>query len=56
LIPQFKERVIDKVTQEYMKSDIFIIRWLREKDFNLEEAEKLLMNVSPLIKYILNQS
>jgi len=44
ILDKFKETVISKVPHDYMKEDIYLIRWLRAKKFNLKAAETLLMD------------
>lgn len=44
---QFKKAVLPKLEKEhaYMRSDIYLIRWLRAKNLNLRQAENMLMEV-----------
>lgn len=40
---QFKQRVVNKLPHDYMKQDIYLIRWLRGKTMKCEQ--KLLTHV-----------
>jgi len=42
-LDKFKQRVIRTVPQDYMKDDIYLIRWLRARDFNVKAAEEFLI-------------
>jgi hypothetical protein len=41
---RFKARVLPKLPHEYMKQDLFLVRWLRVKDFDVDSAEEALMS------------
>ncbi|XP_021951362.1 SEC14-like protein 2 [Folsomia candida] len=43
VLDQFKESVKGRLPQEYMYEDIYLIRWLRAKDFRLKDAENMIM-------------
>jgi len=43
-LDKFKKIMRDRLPQSYMKEDIYLVRWLRAKDFNLKEAEEFLMD------------
>jgi len=43
LILKFREMVEDQLTQEYMKVDEYLIRWIKAKDFSLNGAKDMLM-------------
>lgn len=51
---QFKEMVMPRMKNEpdYMKTDFYLMRWLRAKNFHLQQADSLLMEVS--IPYLLS--
>jgi len=44
ILDKFKLRVISKLPDEYMKDEIYLVRWLRVKRFNLDAAESLLLD------------
>jgi hypothetical protein len=41
-LAKFREMVKDVTYKEYMKSDPYLIRWLRARDFDLKEADTML--------------
>jgi len=41
-LDKFKANVLPKLTQDYQKSDLYLIRWLRAKNFNIKDAEEML--------------
>ncbi|CAL8085636.1 unnamed protein product [Orchesella dallaii] len=41
-LDRFKERVAHKLPHDYMADDIYLVRWLRAKNFNIEQAEQML--------------
>jgi len=43
-LDKFKASVISKLPHAYMKHEIYLIRWLRARKFNIKAAEQLLMN------------
>jgi hypothetical protein len=43
ILDEFKEILKGKLPQEYMYEDIYLIRWLRAKNFRVKEAEAMLM-------------
>ncbi|OXA52221.1 Patellin-2 [Folsomia candida] len=43
-LDKFKANVLPKLTKDYQKSDIYLIRWLRAKNFNVRAAEEMLMS------------
>ncbi|OXA64701.1 protein real-time isoform X2 [Folsomia candida] len=43
LLDKFKQRVIDRLPHEYMKKEIYLIKWLRSSDFQLDTAEDRLI-------------
>lgn len=45
---QFRKNVLPRLEKEhdYMKTDIYLVRWLRAKSFNLRLAENMLIEVS----------
>ncbi|CAL8099399.1 unnamed protein product [Orchesella dallaii] len=43
LLLQFKASVIPKLPHDYMKSDVYLIRWLRARNFNAKKAEELIL-------------
>lgn len=42
---KFKERVVNKLPEPFMRTDFYLIRWLRRKDFDIPQAEHMLMQV-----------
>ncbi|OXA56328.1 SEC14-like protein 2 [Folsomia candida] len=42
-LDKFKERVSHKLPHKYMQEDIYLVRWLRARKFNVEAAEQMLM-------------
>lgn len=42
---KFKEKVEDRLPEAYMKTDFYLIRWLRVKEYDISEAERMLMLV-----------
>ncbi|ODM94172.1 SEC14-like protein 2 [Orchesella cincta] len=42
MLDKFKAMVSSKLEQDYMKDDIYLLRWLRAKDYDVKEADKLL--------------
>lgn len=38
----FKERVIKRLPESYMKTDFYLIRWLRARNYNLQSAQDML--------------
>jgi len=43
-LDRFKERVKSIVPFDYMKKDIYLIRWLRARNFNVAAAEEMLID------------
>jgi len=43
VLDKFRKRVLHHLPQDYMKEDIYLIRWLRVKNFNLDAAERMLL-------------
>lgn len=43
---QFKERVIKRLPESYMKTDFYLIRWLRARNYNLQSAQDMLFEVN----------
>ncbi|CAL8068094.1 unnamed protein product [Orchesella dallaii] len=41
-LDKFKSRVLPILPRNYMKEDVYLIRWLRAKDFKIDEAERFL--------------
>ncbi|ODM88895.1 SEC14-like protein 2, partial [Orchesella cincta] len=41
-LDRFRERVAHRLTHDYMKQDIWLVRWLRARDFNMDQAEQML--------------
>ncbi|OXA44535.1 SEC14-like protein 4 [Folsomia candida] len=41
----FRELIISRLPEDYMKEDVYIIRWLRDSNFDIPTAEKRLMNM-----------
>lgn len=46
---QFKDRVAHRLPEAIMSTDFYLIRWIRITNFNIEEAENLLMEVIKLV-------
>lgn len=44
VLDKFKRRVIPILPHKYMKEDIYLIRWLRARNFNVNLAEQMLKN------------
>jgi len=44
ILEKFTDRMRPVLTQEYMTKPIFLLRWLRAANFNVETAERMLMN------------
>ncbi|OXA63241.1 SEC14-like protein 4 [Folsomia candida] len=42
LLDKFKDRVVDKLPHDYMKKEIYLIKWLRTSNFNIDIAEERL--------------
>lgn len=42
---QLKDRVGPRLQVDYMKSDFYLIRWIRLSNLNVDQAEKLLIEV-----------
>ncbi|CAL8109313.1 unnamed protein product [Orchesella dallaii] len=43
IMDKFKEMVIPKLHHQYMKEEIYLVRWLRARDFDLKKSEELLL-------------
>ncbi|CAL8148342.1 unnamed protein product [Orchesella dallaii] len=43
-IIEFRSKVEDLLQDEYTKSDLYLIRWLRARDYKLEAAETMIRN------------
>jgi len=41
-LDKFKQRVTGRLPHDYMKQDIYLIRWLRAKNFHIDQAEQML--------------
>ncbi|ODN03975.1 SEC14-like protein 2 [Orchesella cincta] len=41
-LDKFKQRVANRLPRDYMKQDIYLIRWLRARNFNVDQAEQML--------------
>ncbi|XP_021961696.1 protein real-time-like [Folsomia candida] len=39
-LDEFKERVIPSITKNYMKTELYLVKWLRSSRFNLDLAEE----------------
>ncbi len=48
---KFKEKVQNRLTEDHMKTDFYLVRWLRVKEYDVAEAERMLMLV--IIHFIL---
>jgi hypothetical protein len=44
-LDKFKELVGPRLPHDYMSEDIYLIRWLRAKNFDIPAAEKMLKTV-----------
>jgi len=42
-LDKFRSKVEDRLPHEYMKGDLYLVRWLRATKFNLEAAEEMLL-------------
>jgi len=43
-LEKFKENVIPRLEKDYQKTDIYLIRWLRARNFNVRQAEEMLFS------------
>ncbi|OXA63243.1 hypothetical protein Fcan01_01172 [Folsomia candida] len=43
LLDKFKIRMADKLPHEYMQKEIYLVKWLRSSNFNLDQAEERLL-------------
>jgi len=43
-LDEFRELISPSLPHEYMKKDVFLIRWLRDRNFNVAQAEKRLLD------------
>jgi len=41
-LDKFKKRMVGRLPHEYMKQDIYLIRWLRARNFNIDQSEAML--------------
>lgn len=44
-LAQFRSMVSDKVTEDFMKEDWYLKKWIEARNFNLPEAERMLLDV-----------